>query len=241
MDASVLAQRLVGRPWAGALPHHADFDPDDDLHVDAIAGFLVDRFRADNDAEALALLYELCHRRLREIARQVTRQLGVAIDPEDLVAGFMTRLFTDVRRPQPTVRRFLGLAHTAMRNDARNQLRQHARSWRRMLSFQSSLAEPSDPAREMDDREQTEACARLGLFLLALVAECFHELSARDRRALLLREVDGQTYEQVAAALAVPGNQVGTIIKRARERLTRRLSLALGADSPAAGRNGEAP
>jgi len=130
------------------------------------------------------------------------------------------------------VRRFLGLAHTAMRNDARNQLRQHARSWRRMLSFQSSLAEPPDPSRELDEREQHDACARLGLFLLALVAECFHALSVRDRQALLLRELDGMSYEQVAAGLGVPENQVGTIIKRARGRLARRLTAALDGAGP---------
>ena len=235
MEASVLAQRLSGRPWAGALPHHGDFDPHNDLHVDEVAGFLIDRFRGENDVEALALLYELCHRRLREIARQVTRQLALAIDPEDLVSGFMSRLFTDVRRPQPRVRRFLGLAHTAMRNDARNQLRQHARAWRRMLSFQTSLAEPVDPSRELDDREQTAACARLGLFVLALVAECFHGLSVRDRQALLLREVEGQTYEQVAAALGVPNNQIGTIIKRARGRLARRMAAVLGGEADSGG------
>ena len=227
MEASVLAQRLAGQPWAAALPHHGDFDPHNDLHVDEIASFLIHRFRTENDVEALALLYEVSHRRLAQIARQVTRQLALAIDPEDLVAGFMTRLFVDVRRPQPRVRRFLGLAHTAMRNDARNQLRQHARSWRRMLSFQSSLAEPADPSRELDEREQRDACARLGLFLLAIVAECFHALSARDRQALLLRELDGKTYEQVAAELGVPENQIGTIIKRARGRLARRIAAAL--------------
>jgi RNA polymerase sigma factor (sigma-70 family) len=227
VDPSLLAQRVASLPGAEALPCLAEFDARNDLHVDAIACFLIERFHADNDVDALALLFELSHRRLREIARRICRQLALALDPEDLVAAFMTRLFTDVRRPQPKVRHFLGLAHTAMRNDARNQLRQSARAWRRMLSFHATLAEPADPSQEADDHEQERGVARLGTFLLLVVGGCFHQLGPRDRQALLLREVDGLPYDELAAALGVPPNQVGSVLKRARERLMRRIAAAL--------------
>src|SRR5262249_20760438 len=124
VDPSVLAERLRALPGSEALLHRDDFDARNDLHLDAAASFLLDRFHETNDAAHLALLWELTQRRLREIARSITRQHALAADPDDLVAAFFTRLFTDVRRPQARVRRFLGLAHTAMRNDARNQLRQ---------------------------------------------------------------------------------------------------------------------
>ena len=232
MDSSLLAQRVAGLPGAEALPCLRAFDPHDDLQLDAVACFLTDRFHADNDVDALALLFELSHRRLREIARGICRQLAVALDPEDLVAGFMTRLFTDVRRPQPKVRHFLGLAHVSMRNDARNQLRANARAWRRMLSFHATLAEPPDPCAEAGEREQERGVARLGLFLLLVVGEAFHRLPARDRHALLLREVDGLSYEELGAAMSLPVNQVGSVLKRARERLMRRLAAALMIDEP---------
>jgi RNA polymerase sigma factor (sigma-70 family) len=227
VEPTLLAQRVASLPGSEALPCLAEFDPRNDLHLDAVACFLTERFRADNDVEALALLFELAHRRLREIARQVCRQLAVAVDPDDLVAGFMTRLFTDVRRPQPKVRHFLGLAHAAMRNDARNQLRQSARALRRNLSFHATLAEPADPSAEADQREQERGIARLGLFLLLVVGLCFHQLSARDRQALLLREVDGMPYDELAGALKLPANQVGSVLRRARERLMKKLASAL--------------
>jgi RNA polymerase sigma factor (sigma-70 family) len=125
------------------------------------------------------------------------------------------------------VRHFLGLAHTAMRNDARNQLRQSARSWRRMLCFHATLTEPADPLQEADDHEQERGVARLGTFLLLVVAGCFHELSARDRQVLLRREVEGLPYEELAVALGVPPNQIGTVLRRARERLMRKVAAAL--------------
>ncbi len=241
VDPSLLAQRVACLPGSEALPCLLHFDPRDDLHLDEVACFLTERFRSDNDVEALALLFELAHRRLREIARQICRQLAVAVDPEDLVAGFMTHLFTDVRRPQPRVRHFLGLAHTAMRNDARNQLRQSARAWRRNLSFHATLAQSADPSCEADEREQARGVARLGMFLLVVVGQSFHRLSARDRQALLLREVDGLSYEALAEALSLPSNQVGCVLRRARARLMRRMAatLLIADDSEPRGRRSE--
>jgi RNA polymerase sigma factor (sigma-70 family) len=229
VDPCVLTQRLQALPGSEALLHRDDFDARNDLHLDAAAAFLLDRFHASNDSAHLALLWELTQRRLREIARSIVRQHALAADPDDLVAGFFTRLFTDVRRPQARVRRFLGLAHTAMRNDARNQLRQAARVTRRQASFQASLAPPPDPSAELAAAEQDALCARVGLFVIAVVGACFHHLRDRDRRILLLREVQGLDYERLAQEMELPANQVGSVLRRARERLATRLARALSA------------
>jgi len=244
VDPSVLAERW--RALAGPEPLPPDFDAANDLHLDAAAEVLLARFHATNDAEHLALLFELSQRRLREIARSVTRQLALALDPDDLVAGFFTRLFTDVRRPQPRVRRFLGLAHTAMRNDARNQLRQAARAQARGAAWAACQPAPPDPSAELAGAEQDALCARIGLHVLALVGQCFHALGERDRRILLLREVQGLSYEALATALELPENQVGSVLKRARGRLASRLGKALAAHEQAgavrpAPATGEAP
>jgi len=245
VDPTVLADRLRALPGSEALP--PAFDPRNDLHLDVAAELLLARFHATNDAAQLALLFELTQRRLREIARSVSRQLALAVDPDDLVAGFFTRLFTDLRRPQPRVRRFLGLAHTAMRNDARNQLRQASRAQARGQVFQASLAAPADPSAALAAAEQDVASARLGMFVLALLSQCFHVLSERDRRVLLLREVDGLSYEALAAELKLPMNQVGSVLRRARGRLATRLAKALAAHEsagdarPASADEAEAP
>jgi RNA polymerase sigma factor (sigma-70 family) len=246
VDPSVLAMRLAALPGADALPHARDFDARNDLHLDSAAAFLLDRFHATNDSQHLALLFELTQRRLHEIARGITRQHALAVDPDDLVAAFFTRLFVDVRRPQPQVRRFLGLAHTAMRNDARNQLRQSTRAQARSATFQATLPCPPDPAAEMARAEQDELCARVGLFMLAVVGECFHRLAERDRRVLLLREVQGLTYERIAAETGLPENQVGSVLRRARERLATRLGRVLAAhenarEPPVPSASAEAP
>jgi RNA polymerase sigma-70 factor (ECF subfamily) len=203
----------------------AAFDVRNELHLDLAAGCLLRRFREADDAEAFTALVELTRPPLHHIARQVARQLAMALDPEDLVATFFARLFTDVRKQQPLVRRFLGLARTSMRNDALNQLRQFKRAQARHAIWgrQGLFDKWADPAAQADDREQVAVLRRLGTVFLCVVNQCFHELPERDRRVLLAREMDGLSYDEIAEALGLPRAQVGMILKRARQHLSDRI------------------
>jgi len=222
--ADAEGERAGGAEAAPAvLP--AVFDLRNELHVDLAAGWLLRRFREADDAEAFTALVELTRPALHLIARQVARQLAMALDPEDLVATFFARLFTDVRKRQPLVRRFLGLARTAMRNDALNQLRQFKRAQARHAIWgrQSLFEKWADPALQAEQKEQAAVLRRLGLFFLCVVNQCFHELPERDRRVLLAREMDGLSYDEIADALSLPRAQVGMILKRARQHLADRI------------------
>jgi RNA polymerase sigma-70 factor (ECF subfamily) len=44
-------------------------------------------------------------------------------------------------------------------------------------------------------------------------------LPERERRALILFHVEGQSYREIALALGLPANQVGMVLLRAREQL----------------------
>ena len=220
---------------ASVLPRA--FDPTDDEHLEQAAGRLLHRFRDRDDVEAYVLLVELSQTRLRQLAATITRRLGVMIDPDDLVAGLMARLFTDVKTAAGTepVRRFLSLGYTMMRYDCLNQLRLLRRASARDARFERRLAEERttlDPVAEVDAREQERSLARLGTLLLAVVSRCFHGLGLRDRRVLIGREIEGLTYDELADALELPRPQVGMILKRARERLALRIERALSAPRP---------
>jgi len=218
-----LIARIARAVGESACPQ--PFDPRDDAHLDRLAAPLLHRFREQDDTAAFTLLVELTQRRVSRIALQVTRQLAMAIDPEDLVAAFFARLFTDVRKRQPVVQHFLGLAHTSMRNDALNQLRQYKRAQARhtVWTEQRLLEKVADPSVQAEDNEQVAILRRFGTVFLSVLGQCFHELSERDRRVLIAREVDGLTYDGIAETLALPRNQVGMIVKRAREHLSQRI------------------
>ena len=222
----------------GTRTDDGGFDPTNDEHLEALACRLLSRFRDSDDVEAYILLVELCQDRLHQVALGITRRLGLMIDPDDLVATFMARLFTDARTPSGTashkarqaVRHILSVAYTMMRYDALNQLRLMRRARERGHLFEESRCNerrPIDPSVAVSDREQHGALARLGTVFLVLVSRCFHSLGLRDRRILICRELEGLCYDEIAATLDLPRPQVGMILKRARGRLTDRVDRAL--------------
>jgi RNA polymerase sigma factor (sigma-70 family) len=215
-----------------------DFDPTDEVAVDAVARALLARFRSDDDVAAFTLLFELTHERLVETAGQITRRLAPSIEPEDLASGFMARMFTDVRRrPSQPVRNFLALAYTSMRNDVLDQLRRRKRAQANVQRYQDTLVPPSDPALLAQHAEQDQIFNRFGLAVLRLTGECFHELDPRDQQVLLAREIVRLPYERVAGMLNLAEAQVGMIIRRARVRLVNRITDRL----PEVSAEGEEP
>lgn len=237
MDHGAFAERLKRVPGSASVPSLARFDPRNELHVDEAARLLLDRFREQQDVEAFTLLFELTQERLVESAGRITRKLAPSQDPEELATSFMTRLFTDVgRRPSEPVRHFLALAHTSMRNDVLDHLRQQKRAAANHRTWHATQVQPADPADELQRRERDALLAGLGGEVLRLTAECFGELEPRDQQVLLAREVVRMPYERVASLLGLQPDQVGMIIRRARMHLVERLleRLPAGAAGPRA-------
>lgn len=222
MNQGVLLERLK---HLGGLPEAGEaFDPADDSHVDAAARALLERFRADDDTEAFTLLFELTHEKLAQIAARITRRLSPQIDPEELAASFMTRLFTDLReRSRAPVRHFLGLAHSAMRNEVLDHLRRNKRTQVFVRRYQDVLPPPVDPSHEAQSAEEHELLEGYGQQLVDLTDACFHDLEQRDKRVLVAREVLGLSYDRVATLLDLNANQVGMVIRRARQHLADRI------------------
>jgi RNA polymerase sigma-70 factor (ECF subfamily) len=59
-----------------------------------------------------------------------------------------------------------------------------------------------------------------------MIATALGSLPPRDRSAVLMREVHGMTYEEIATAIDAPLGTIKSIIHRSRERLRRTLSSA---------------
>jgi RNA polymerase sigma-70 factor, ECF subfamily len=226
-DLLARAAELPGEPRI-VLPDAADLQRDD--HVDELAGQLLHRFRETGDAAAFELLVRLTESRLQALALRLARELRPGVEPEDLVAAFFARLFTDLRRGRPHVLNFLGLARISLRNDALNQLRRRKRAEARQRAWHDLRAGESepDPIRLAADREQAQRMRRLGALVLSVVARRFAQLPERDRLVLQAREIEGLSYEDIAVTFGVPRGQVGMVILRARKRLTARLRDTLG-------------
>jgi len=252
-DLSREIERLAGR---GAIPDDGRLDPHNPLHVDRAARALLERFFEGNDADAFRALVSLTFPLLHRAARAVTREAGLAVPAESLVADHMARLFTDLEpdaRGRAGGAHFLGAADLAMRADADARAARFAQS---PLQVLAALAEDaSDPVdagallRLASGSAAGNVAAQAGLATLSaaegprlagparggrashlaqgLLSTAFHRLPLLQRRALLAREVDDLPLPEVAVAVGVGQNQIASLLVEARLQLAAELSSLL--------------
>lgn len=99
----------------------------------------------------------------------------------------------------------------------KNQLRSPRLAfWRRLKGFvegeDGELPDPPDPA--PGPGQLLEADERRGAFEAALAA-----LEPQDRAILILRELDGRSYSDIAEALSIPEGTVRSRLSRARGKM----------------------
>jgi RNA polymerase sigma factor (sigma-70 family) len=93
------------------------------------------------------------------------------------------------------------------------------------------LAEPADtrpgPEGLVSGAEERRSLERAWLIVLLEYAAAFERLSARDRRALELVEVQGLSYAEATGLLGVGMSNLKMIIFRSRERIRDAIGAAL--------------
>ncbi|MFI5403761.1 MAG: RNA polymerase sigma factor, partial [Planctomycetota bacterium] len=83
--------------------------------------------------------------------------------------------------------------------------------------------DPDDPPADPPARAASPEDAAVSRESLALVAAAVAALPEESREALVLRDVEGLSYEEIAAALEVPVGTVRSRLHRARSLLRDRL------------------
>jgi RNA polymerase sigma-70 factor, ECF subfamily len=162
-----------------------------------------------DDPGALAALFD---RHADRIHNHCFRHLADWADAEDATSS----VFLEVWRHRHRVRLHDGSALPWLYGVATNVCRNAGRSRRRYLRAVVRLPEPAaepDHAEGVSDRIGSEARMRA-------VLEQIENLPAREREVLALVAWAGLSYEQAAAALAVPVGTVRSRLSRARARLT---------------------
>ena len=170
------------------------------------------------DADAFEAVAREHAPRLFRMALRLTRRRE---DAEDLVQETLVRTL-------PRLRSFEGRASVstylfrALGNLWKNRLRAKSRSrvveWFRRGSREDGEAELDPPDPRPLPSERLEAADRA-----ADVRQAVERLEPERRLTLLLREVQGMSYEEIAAATRVPVGTVRSRLARAREELRRLL------------------
>ena len=156
--------------------------------------------------DAARRLYELHGRR---IFRFCLSRLGSREDAEDATQNTFLNAFRALQRgvvPEYESTWLLKIAENACKERRRS-------AWRR-----GRIETPRDPSL-MDDTAQAPAAVEDGLG----VAEALARLCPTQRQALVLRELEGLSYKEIARELAISQSAVETLLFRARHSLAQRL------------------
>jgi RNA polymerase sigma-70 factor (ECF subfamily) len=194
---------------------------------------LVDRCLAGDDRawEQLVLRYQ---KAVYNLAYRFTGRFDRA---EDLAQEVFVKIYRFLANFHRTRGEFKSWMMVMARNHLIDNLRKEKKGWTQSggteelekLDFHSGT---QDPAGYLDQREK-----------IRFVRTCLQELSPDLRGALILRELEGFSYEEIADQVKAPLGTVKSRINRARIELARimnmrRLQQMPGAVSPGEERSG---
>lgn len=210
---SALRCPILGRPfpiWPQAerkryrnLPDHSPKEPDQATLTRL----------ADGDITALATVFELFGERIYRLCR---RMMGNAADAEDGTQEIFLRAFNQAKKFDGRSRFSTWFYRLAVRH-CLNKLKQRDRrmTFERWASERGQPDPPAltpSPLESLTVREDIETLNRL-----------LQSLKPNYRACLVLREIEGLSYAQIAEVLALPVGTVMSRLSRARDGLRAKL------------------
>jgi len=147
----------------------------------------------------------------RSLVRQCTKIVGEA-DAEEAVQDALLRAHAALRRGA-AIRDVRAWLHVITHNAALNVLRARTHRPECVPEFDPGHAELSGP-------EQRET--------LREVLAAVHSLPARQRQAIVMRELEGRSYDEIAVRLDTSNGAVRQLLQRARAAMRDRMAALTG-------------
>ena len=178
-----------------------------------------------DDAELLGMVVQGSESAFKELVNRHGRYLygianslsGNAADAEDLVQETMIGALNSKFRGESTVRTWLVGILVRQAGMLRRKKTRQARS---MSFFGGAGSDPAESGNAMD--QHADSRSRGGPDAKMDLAVMLDRLSPEHREVIVLRELEGLTYEQIAAEINVPRGTVESRLHRAREELRKR-------------------
>lgn len=178
--------------------------------------------RADESAyETLILRYE------QPIFNLVSRLVEDSSDAADVVQEVFLKVFRKVEsfRGESSLKTWI---YRIAVNEARNQRRWFGRHRRREIGLEPSPGEMQGYADWLEDPGRSPFQLTLDHETQTAIEEALKEVNSTFRAALVLREIEGLSYEEIAEILEISLGTVKSRILRGREALRKSLLARLG-------------
>jgi len=177
---------------------------------------------AEDDERAFT---ELVRRFQGRVTNLISRVLNDREASDDLAQEVFVRVFVH-RRNYRRGSKFSTWLFTIAANLAKNEIRRRVRrrNWFSLDALQELL---SDSAIQLADPGEGQETALQRGQLQELVGRAIAAVPEKYRLALVLRDIEGLAYEEIAEVLGVPGGTVRSRINRARGMLKRKLQPLL--------------
>jgi RNA polymerase sigma-70 factor, ECF subfamily len=195
---------------------------------DGLSTRLMEVFRLHRSRAAFGLLYELNRPHLLQQVAGRLRRYQSRSDPQDVLQEVFFNVYRYPHRFDATRDdAFRVWSATIVRNTVLKHLRSLSRSGRAEVPFEDLPEQPEEPGRTREpvrgviEDESRLACTRVYLTYLHLYLRFYSMLSERERRAIHLVEVDGQSYREAAGELGIKLENLKMVIFRARRKIHR--------------------
>lgn len=224
---AALAQLAEGRP-----PHAAASVESTQDYFDWVSTSLMECYKETGEPAAFALLFELNRAAFLQAIQCNLRRSFHHVDPQDVLQEVFLNIYRYPHRfKADRADAFRGWGHRI----ARNTLLKFLKGQARLACFQTiddEVVQPEDlrvrrPDRAASDAESAVVVNRAYLLYLQLYMLHFARLSAKERRALTLVEVDGASYREAAAELGIRLENLKMVIFRGRRKIFRGMERSL--------------
>ena len=177
---------------------------------------------AEDDERAFT---ELVRRYQARVTNLISRVLNDRISSDDLAQEVFVRVFVH-RRNYRRGSKFSTWLFTIAANLAKNEIRRRVRrrNWFSLDALQEVL---SDSTMQLADPAEGQDVALQRGQLQQSVGRAIAAVPEKYRIALVLRDIEGLAYEEIAEVLGIPGGTVRSRINRARGMLKRKLQPLL--------------
>lgn len=232
---------------ADGLPPHDDASfgtPQERL--DWVSTCLMDTFKRTGDAAVFALLFECNHASFLQAVQSQLRRTHHHVDPADVLQEAFLNIYRYPHRfLADRADAFRNWGHRIVRNTTLKFLRGEGRLARQQAiddEFQCEDLRVRSPLRAASEHEGAELVDRAYLLYLSLYLMHFEKLSARERRALTMVEVDGRPYKDAAEELGIRLENLKMVVFRGRKKIFRGMSQTLAVmDAATAADDAESP